>query len=224
MSALEKRIASALTDDAITSAALGELIIETREAIKAADDKAEEARAIALDPVRSPDAAQAREAMASAEFARDRLRTVLPRLELRFEKVRRVEAKNCWVENYEIAKAKIDGAAEELKSLYSEFVYPFVDLMLRIRQIDAEAKRVMDTKPSPEAGEPYDGRRLLATELVARGVISAGHSGLTLDGGVVLPDFTNPEKRAWPPYEVPWSVQYAESIAAFVGRPSGAAT
>jgi hypothetical protein len=219
MNPLERRIASALVDDAVTSIELSKLISETQDAIKAAEQKAEHERAFALDPLHSPDAVKAREAMASAEFARDRLRTVLPRLEQWFEKVRRVEAKNRWVENYEITKAKVDAAAEELKSLYSEFVYPFVDLMLRIRQIDAESKRVMDTKPSPEAGEPYDGRRLLATELVARGVISVGHSGLTLDGGVVLPDFTNPEKRAWPPYEVPWSVQHAETIAAIVSRP-----
>jgi hypothetical protein len=218
MSALEERIASALADDAIRSARLSELITETRDAIEAAEQKAEQERTIALDPLRSPDAAKAREAMASAEFARDRLRTVLPRLEERFEKVRRVEIKTRWVASYEITKAKVDEAAAELKALYLEFVNKFVTHMLRIRQIDAESRRVMDAKPYPEAGEPYDGRCLLGTELVARGVTGVGHSGQTLDGGVVLPDFTNPEKRAWPPHEVPWSVQYAESIAAIVSH------
>jgi hypothetical protein len=217
MSKLEERIALALTDDAITSVKLGDLITETRDAIDAAEQKAEHERACALDPLRSPDAGKAREAMASAEFARDRLRTVLPRLEERFEQVRRVEIKARWVASYEITKAKVDDAAEELKAIYLEFVNKFVAHMLRIRQVDAEAKRVMAAKPYPEAGED-DGRRLLATELVARRVTGVGHSGLTLDGGVVLPDFTNPEKRAWPPYEVPFSVQYAESIAALVSR------
>jgi hypothetical protein len=217
MSALEERIASALADDAISSVRLGELITETREAIEAAEQRAEQERAIALDPLRSPDAATAREAVVSAEFARNRLRTVLPRLEQRYEKVRRVEVKARWVASYESTKAKVDAAAEELKSLYSEFVYPFVDLMLRIRQIDAEAKRVMDAKPYPEASEPADSRCLLATELVAR-ELRGIRPDLTLDRSLVLPDFKYPGRQAWPPYEVPWSVQYAESIAAMVSR------
>jgi hypothetical protein len=46
----------------------------------------------------------------------------------------------------------------------------------------------------------------------------------SLDGALVLPDFGNPDRRTWPPYEVPFSVQYAESVAAFVGRARGRTT
>jgi hypothetical protein len=178
---------------------------------------AEHERARALDPLRSPDAAKAREVMASTEFARDRLRSVLPRLEQRYEKVRRVEVKARWVASYEVAKAKVDAAAEELKALYPEYTNKLINLLLRIRQIDAEAKRVMDAKPCPEASEPADSRCLLATELVAR-ELTGIRPDLTLDRSLVLPDFKYPGRQAWPPYEVPWSVQYAESIAAMVSR------
>ena len=56
---------------------------------------------------------------------------------------------------------------------------------------------------------------MLATELVARGLTGAS---LTLDGGLVLPDFKHADKRMWPPYEVPFSVQYAEIIERLVNR------
>ena len=35
----------------------------------------------------------------------------------------------------------------------------------------------------------------------------------TLDRGLVLPDFNQPGKNAWPPYEVPFAVQVALALA-----------
>jgi hypothetical protein len=65
----------------------------------------------------------------------------------------------------------------------------------------------MAAKPYPEPGEPDDGRHLLATELVARGITGVGWQGLTLDRGLVLPDFSDPNRRSWPPYEIPLAIQ-----------------
>jgi len=104
VSDLEHRIAFALTDDAVTTAALSELIQETDAAIIAADATAESERAKALDPTLSPDPKAAREAMQTAEFARDRLRTVLPRLQKRYERVASAERKAAWVEQYDAIK------------------------------------------------------------------------------------------------------------------------
>jgi hypothetical protein len=83
---LEKQIAAALVDD-IASADLATLINEIETAISEADASAEAERAKALDPLLSPDPKAAREAMQAAEFARDRLRTVLPRLKERHKQI-----------------------------------------------------------------------------------------------------------------------------------------
>ena len=74
---LEKRIAAALMGNDATSADLATLSADTEAAIIQAEATAEAERAKALDPVVSPDASKAREAMQAAEFSRDRLRTVL---------------------------------------------------------------------------------------------------------------------------------------------------
>jgi predicted transcriptional regulator len=80
---LEQRIASALASEDLTAAALPDLIAETQTAIDAADKAAEDERTKALDPALSPVPKAARVAMEDAAFTRDRLRTVLPRLQAR---------------------------------------------------------------------------------------------------------------------------------------------
>ena len=79
---LEQKIAAALTAADVTSTDLSQLIAEADAAIAAAEKTAEEERTKALDPALSPDPKQAREAMQDAEFVRDRLKTLLPRLEV----------------------------------------------------------------------------------------------------------------------------------------------
>ena len=83
---LEQRIATALSSDT-TSDVIALLITEIETAIVAADKAAEAEREKALDPLASPDAAKARTAMEDAAFVRDRLRTVLPRLQSRLQQV-----------------------------------------------------------------------------------------------------------------------------------------
>ena len=115
MSDLEHRISAALGDEAVTSDTLSDLIQETDAAIIAADATAESERAKALDPTLSPDPKAAREAMQAAEFARDRLRTVLPRLQKRYERVAGAERKAAWVEQYDAIKLEHDAAVADLK-------------------------------------------------------------------------------------------------------------
>ena len=149
MSDLEHRIASALTDDAVTTAALSELIQETDAAIIAADATAESERAKALDPTLSPDPKAAREAMQTAEFARDRLRTVLPRLQKRYERVASAERKAAWVEQYDAIKAEHDVAVAELRNLYPKVVSELVELLSRNRELDARVRVVMQANLFP---------------------------------------------------------------------------
>jgi hypothetical protein len=109
---LESRIAAALTADDITSSGLGELIAETETAITAADQAADEERVKALDPALSPDPKAAREAMQDAEFSRDRLKTLLPRLETRYREIAEAEALTSWKAEAEELEAPRRGDAE----------------------------------------------------------------------------------------------------------------
>jgi len=212
MSDLEHRISAALGDEAVTSDTLSELIQETDAAIIAADATAESERAKALDLARSPDPRAAREAMQAAEFARDRLRTVLPRLQKHYEGVVRAERKAAWVEQYDAIKLEHDAAVAELQQTYPKVVGELVELLSRIRKLDTRVRVVMQAKPFPESGEPDDGRRLLPVECAARGVNGFGPNDLSLDRHLVLPDFTQRGKKSWPPHEVPLGVLLAEQM------------
>ena len=81
--ALEQQIAAALADAGIASADLAVLVQETEAAIVAADQAAATERERAHDPAQSPDPASAYQAMQTAAFAANRLRTLKPRLQQR---------------------------------------------------------------------------------------------------------------------------------------------
>jgi hypothetical protein len=100
MSTLERRIAAALTSD-IPSADIAALVAETEAAISQVEAAAEAEREMALDPLASPDAAKARTAMEDAAFTRDRLRTVLPRLQERLQQVQAAEYAARWEADFE---------------------------------------------------------------------------------------------------------------------------
>jgi hypothetical protein len=201
---LERRIAAALASESVTPSEISELLDETDAAMIAAEEATEEQRAKALDPVLSPDPKAAREAMQAAEFARDRLRTMLPRLRNHLVCVQYAQAHARWRKEYDAIRAKRDAAAEELKVLYPRVVTELVELLTRVREIDAEIRRVNERKPHMQ-GERWDGLEwLLPTECKARGVDGFRSPAHSLDRGVVLPDFTQPGENAWPPHKPPF--------------------
>ena len=163
-STLESRIATALTATDIKSSNLATLIAETEAAITTADKIAEEERTKALDPIASPDATKAREAMQAAEFNRDRLRTVLPRLQAKHKEVKEQEHAAAWTADYAAVKARRDAAAEQLRERYPTIVAELVALMADIAATDREVDRV-------NVAAPYgDYPRLRGVELTARGL------------------------------------------------------
>ncbi len=210
MDTLEHRIASALSATAITSSKLAALIQETEAAIVEADKVAEQERLKALDPLRSPNAAQARQVMEDAAFACDRLRTVLPRLQESFSKVAAREAYDDWVLTaYEPVKAQRDAAAAELRMLYAPFVVRMADLLLRIEQIDGAIRRVNDTRPRCESANG-DGRHLQSVETEARGAGRLNETLIVRD--LKLPHWHPNDGLAWPPYRLalPFKLSEAE--------------
>jgi hypothetical protein len=203
---LEQRIAAALADNDIASSDLAALITEVEVAVAAADEAAITAREQALDPIVMPDPAKARVAMEAAAFNRDRLRTVLPRLQQHFRKVCSREEYSHWVAQYEQTKAKRDAAAEELRTIYPEIVTKLTDLLLRIEVIDREVERVRSAKPFDAKEANGDGRWLLETELTARGLDHFGVHDLKILKDLALPSFTEAAKLVWPPHRpIDWS-------------------
>src|SRR5664280_2182069 len=119
---LEQRISAALADNDIDSSALATLIAETEAATADADKTAIQAREQALDPITSPDPTKARAAMEAAAFTRDRLRTVLPRLQERFEQVCLDEEYAAWRPRYEAIKAERDAANTKFRTAFANLV------------------------------------------------------------------------------------------------------
>jgi hypothetical protein len=180
---------------------LSELIAESDAAVAEADATAEREKIRALDPALSPDPRKARQAMEDATFAANRLRTLQPRLRQRLQHVAYAEAHARWLETYTAVKEKRDAAAEELKQLYPEVVGKLVELLTRIRSIDAEVRAVNERKPVG-VGIPWDGNsRLLPVEYEARGVDGFREPEHSLDRGVRLPHFEKPGERHFPPHE-----------------------
>ena len=144
---LEEKIAAALALADATSSIIAELIAETEAAVAAADKSAEAEREKALDPLASPDAAKARATMEDAAFSRDRLKTLLPRLQARYHEVQAQEYLTLWRSDYEKLKVKRDGLAEELRTIYPEFETKITDLFTRIAANDAELSHLHQARP-----------------------------------------------------------------------------
>lgn len=135
----EQRIAAALNQD-IKSSDVAVLIQETEAAITQAETTAATEREKALDFGISPKAAC--EAMQAAEFSRDRLRTILPRLQNRYAQVQALEALARWHEEAGALMPRRDALAAELAATYPKLADVLIDLLTRIAAIDAEIGRL----------------------------------------------------------------------------------
>jgi hypothetical protein len=189
MSTLEKRIAAALSSDS-ASTVLSALIAETEVAINQA---AEAERAKALDPIVSPDAAKAHAAMEDAAFMRERLRTVLPRLQERYQEVVAQEYLARWREDYEALKIKRDELAAEFREIYPTCVSKIVDVLKRIAASEVELSQLHQVRPSGVS------LHLLGAELVARGLDNFTRDDPSIVNELKLPDFEHSVQMAWPP-------------------------
>lgn len=144
---LETRIAAALTKN-IKSADLLALLQEVETAIVTAEADAAAQRVKALDVIASPDAATARDAVAAAEFARDRLRNVVPRLKARLEDVEAKEHSARWRRQDEAVKKKRDTLAAEVRETYPQLATKITDLFSRIASNNEEISALHLARPS----------------------------------------------------------------------------
>ena len=204
---LEQRIARALSGDDVTSDILAILVTEVESAIVAAEETAELEREKALDPVASPDAAKAREAMQMAEFSRDRLRTALPRLQERLEQLQAEEYLARWRGDYETLKDERDELANELRTIYPELETKITDLFTRIATNDAELSGLHQARPAGVA------LHLFGAELVARDLERFTTREPSIARELKLPTFAPGQRLAWPPPQPSLAVMVAQSMA-----------
>jgi hypothetical protein len=201
---LEQKVAAALSAADVKSSDLAHLIAETESAIGMADKAAEAERAKALDPALSPDPKAAREAMQDAEFSRDRLKTLLPRLQARHKQLQANKYEARWYAELEEVEAKRDALVEELR-VYPAMVAKLVNILTRIPAIDAEVSRINGSAP------PGVSERLRTVEREARNADGFAPSRsfsftglLSLAADLKLPKFEfeedgNRYQYLWPP-------------------------
>jgi hypothetical protein len=190
---LEREIVPALADADIKSSDLSALIERTEAAIPEADQAAETARNMALDPALSPDPKTARAAMEEAAFTRDRLKTLLPRLQARYQEVQAQEYLAQWRADYEALKIERDALAAELREVYPEFEAKITDLFTRITANNAELSGLHQARPGGVA------LHLLSAELVARDLERFTIREPSIAQELKLPTFAPGQRLAWPP-------------------------
>ena len=196
---LETRLVAALTGD-LAAAKLAALIAETEAEIAQAETLATEARQRALDPVASPDLRQARATMEDAAFRCDRLKSLLPRLQSRYEKVAAAEERTRWEAKYRALKVQRDGLAAELSETYPLLASKLGALFARIAANDAELANLHQSRPS---GVPL---HLAGAELTARRLNGFSTICPSIAEGLRIPDWQNSGRMVWPPPSVPLAV------------------
>jgi hypothetical protein len=190
---LEQRIAAALTAVDTSSTALADLVTEADAAIERAEQIAAQERKKGLDLVASPDARAAREAVVEAEFTRDRLRTVLPRLEHRLDVQRDHEHRIAWRARYDELKPKRDALAHELEETYPTLANLLADLFSRIHSLNEQIGHLHSDHP---AGS---GLYLKEVELEARGLDVFTLDERPIAKALQLPAFERGQEALWPP-------------------------
>jgi len=193
---LESRIVGALRGG-LSAAKLAALTDETEVAIRQAEANAEAQRQRSLDPLSSPDPRQARAAMEDAAFRSERLRSLLPRLQARYEQAAAAEEREQWKRRYETLKIRRDALSAELVRVYPEVADRLADLFGRLAAMDVEISNLHHSRP---AGVPL---HLANVELEARGLTSFTTANPSIARDLRLPAWENGAVAPWPPPEVP---------------------
>jgi hypothetical protein len=114
-----------------------------------------------MDPLSSPDTHKARAALEDAEFACLRLRTLIPRLERRFEELSKREAEAAWTTGYDALKPRRDELDEKIRSTYAAFAGEMIPRLRQAELLNAEIAQLLLARPS-RAYEDRDDRILAA--------------------------------------------------------------
>ena len=196
---LDERIAAAF-NNGVNSTDVETLIKAAEAASVSANERAERARARALDPALSSNVViEARRQMEDAAFRRERLQTAVTRLRERLEQVKAQEEDQQRQLVYERVKAERDKLAAELAEIYPAFANKLADLLPRIAANDREIEYINGHALPSGAG------RLLVAELVARNLEGFGKS----HGNIVIRTPRITEELCLPTFEYSTHHPYA---------------
>jgi hypothetical protein len=184
---LEKRIFDALQPDAaVTSADLAALIEEAEIGISTAEKHCEVDQTLALDPN------AARQAIADATFAANRLRTLLSKLQARYQQLQYQDEVAAWHADADVRESERDELSEELRKVLPDAWAKVTDLFVRMIAHDEALSELHQARP---AGVH---RHLLSAELHARGLNSFTRATPSLLTLVHLIDLES-GRQVWPP-------------------------
>jgi hypothetical protein len=187
---IDERVAAVLaSDEHRPSTLFSDLISEVDDAIDAADQTSREAREAAANPKIIDHGARGR--AEDAEHLAHRLRNGLQALQqLHNEALARERAK-AWHAEADTVEAKRDEIAAEFRKRYPAIASWLPDILTRMAAVDREVEHVNTTAPGQES------RRLVSTELCARGTDQWGQSG-PVGKQLRLPQFSGLEPLLWP--------------------------
>jgi hypothetical protein len=180
---LEQRIAAALQSDAaVTSTDVAALIEEAEAGIAKAD------RESAVDQTLSLDPKAARQAMADAAFAANRLRTLLSKLQVRYQQVADQERATAWLAEHDALERERDALAQEMAEVYPRAVAQIEDIFVRTNANDEALSELHQARPAGVR------QHLGSAELRARGLDSFSRDTPSLRTSGALVRFGQ-----WPP-------------------------
>jgi hypothetical protein len=200
---LEKRVASALSES-ITSDACRQLLVDATNAMDIAEKDVVRVTKQALDPLEVADPNRARAMLESATFSRDRLKSLLPRLQARLVEIEAAEYLKQWEASFREVEKERDAVAEEFRQTYPRIVVELVELLAVMKATDERCSQVNGQAPIGTTG------RLLSTELTARGRHGFSRDDPAIAQVLQLPEFEHSGKMAWPPKQPPLSVALVE--------------
>jgi hypothetical protein len=190
---IDQRIAGALNGSTLATEDLQALLRAIEDAIRSSHQIVVQERARALDPITSAsDAEQAVARADSAELTCRRYATGLVRLRERLTEQLHSERCAAWNREADAVANRADAATKQL-ARYPELVAPLIALL---RAIDEANKAVSDIN-----GRAPDGVNRRVDKVALKWTQS-----------LVLPDPDHPDRNLWPPPEVPFAVQYVNSM------------
>jgi hypothetical protein len=189
---IERRVSTALTCD-MTSSALAKLCQQLGFAVIAADESAAAEHDRSLDPTASPDPHEARQVAEDAAFMADRLKTMQPRLAAHFQKVYAAEKVQTHLAKLRELAPLHNALQQELRTTFQEATAKLMDLFQRVRDHEQRVRQQLgDPPPGVDVLPALDGARVLDK--------------------TVLPDWSNPDRNAWPPRPVDFAASFAASM------------
>jgi hypothetical protein len=188
---LEQRIVGILANANAGSEAVAELIEEVETTAPACVETAEVERTRSLDLVQCPDPREAREQIAAAELAGDRLKTQLPKLRGKLSTTLMAESHERWLADYRRVGQKLDEAVT-LFGYYQQHAEAIVHMFAVAAEVDREVSRINGNAPDGEH------RRLRSVELTARTMTQFTRDNPSLSQTVQLRDWNCSGKSLWP--------------------------